>query len=141
MRNFIYIILLIASSSIYAQTGIENDALYLKYEQEYLNLGTSKLGVTYEYANRDFYSQFQDYKVLHKFRGTKNKEKWLTKNFDKTNFKSADQALTAYNHLLDSKDALDKSIENMQQIRNELLKKYNENLIWETLQNRIKTKR
>ena len=140
MKNLIYSIILIASSSIYAQGGIENDALFLKYEQEYLKMGTSNLGLEYEQANQDFYSKFTDYKERNKFGKSKDKEKWLDRNYKKTAFSSAKEALGSYNNLLKATEAVDKMSNNVQEIRNELLKKYDVNLIWETLQNRIKTK-
>lgn len=138
MKNFIYSIILIASSNIYAQSSIENDALFLKYEQEYLSITTSNLGRDYEKANRNFYSNFTDYKERNKFNKSKDKENWLNKNYKKTTFASAADAVTSYNMLLSTKEALDKGTNSIQEIRNELLKKYDVNLIWDTLQTRIK---
>ncbi len=139
MKNFIYAIILIASSSIYAQTSIENDALFLKYEQEYLRIGTSNLGRDYELANRNFHTNFIDHKERNKFAKSKDKERWLTKNYKKTTFSSATEAVNAYNNMVNAKAALDKQTNEVQEIRNELLKKYDVNLVWETLQTRIKT--
>ena len=138
MKNFIYAIILIASSSIYAQTSIENDALFLKYEQEYLKMSTSNLGVQHEQANKEFNSSFNSSKETNKFAKSKDKESWLTKNYKKTTFSSATEAVNAYNNMVNAKAALDKQTNEVQEIRNELLKKYDVNLIWETLQTRIK---
>lgn len=138
MKNFIYSIILIASTNIYAQSSIESDALYLKYEQAYLQQGTSNLGRDYEAANKEFYSNFTDYKEREKFSKNKNKENWLTKNYKKTAFTSAAAAVGSYNNMLNAQAALNKASNDIQEIRNELLKKYDVNLIWDTLQSRIK---
>jgi len=139
MKNLIYSIVLIASSSIYAQSGIESDALFLKYEQEYLKMGTSNLGRNYEQANQNFYSKFIDHKERNKFSKSKDKENWLTKNYKKTAFTSAAEAVSSYNNIVSAKEAMDKVSNEIQEIRNELLKKYDVNLIWNTLQARIKS--
>lgn len=140
MKNFIYAIILIASSSIYAQTSIENDALFLKYEQEYLKFGKSNLSEDYEQANKDFNSKFTNYKDLIKFRNNNDKERWLTKNYKKTQFTTAQEAVSSYNNIVISSYKLKKSSSDLQEIRTELLKRYDENLIWQTLQARIKAK-
>lgn len=141
MKNFIYIIFLIASSSIYAQNTIESDALFLKYEQEYLKLGSSTSGPEYELANKNFYSKFTDNKVKNKFEKTKDKQRWLEKNYKKTEFGSIAEAVSSYNDMLSLQDSINKVSNDIQEIRNELLKKYDVNLIWETLQTRIKARR
>ena len=140
MKNLIYSIILIASSSIYAQSGIENDGLFLKYEQEYLKMGTSNLGRDYELANRNFYKNFTDHKERNKFSKSNDKEKWLNKHYKKTAFSSAMEAVNSYNYMVGLQEAINKSSNDLQEIRNELLKKYDVNLIWDTLQTRIKSK-
>lgn len=141
MKNLIYSIILIASTNIYAQSGIESDALFLKYEKAYLEMGSSNLGRDYELANKNFYTNFTDYKERNKFIKSNDKEKWLNKNYKKTAFNSATEAVGSYNSMLSAKEALDKRSNGIQEIRNELLKKYDVNLIWDTLQNRIKANR
>ena len=140
MKNLIYSVILIASSSIYAQSGIENDALYLKYEQAYLNMGASNNGMNYELAAKDFNENFTDYKERNKFNKSKDKEKWLNKNYKKTAFTSAAAAVNSYNNMINAQDAINKVSNDVQEIRNELLKRYDVNLVWETLQTRIKSK-
>lgn len=140
MKNIIYIIILIASSNIYAQNGIENDELFLKYEQEYFNKSKLVDIENYEFANKDFYSKFNDHKEKDKFRNTKDKERWLNKNLKKTQFKSENEAIESYNKIVSSKEVIDGFNNDIKEIRNELLKKYDVNLIWETLQNRNKSK-
>ncbi len=141
MRNLIYIFILIASSNIYSQTDIEIDELFIKYEQEYLKMNSLGEIDNFELANKNFYSKFSNYKERYKFEKNKDKERWLNKNHKRTDFNSATEAIDAYNHLVSSKEAIDKMSNNIQEIRNELLKKYDVNLIWETLQTRIKSKR
>lgn len=141
MRNLIYVFFLIVSSNIFAQSSIEQDELFLKYEQEYLNSSRAQLGVNYEKAINNFYSKFIDYKSRDKFEKAKDKERWLSKNISKTTFSSENDASETYKNLVNSKNALDNSIKIVQDIRNELLKKYDEKLIWDILQARIKSKR
>lgn len=140
MKNLIYSIILIASSNIYAQSGIESDALFLKYEKAYLEMGSSNLGRDYEQANQNFYSNFTDYKERNKFSKSKDKEKWLSKNYKKTAFVSSTEAVNSYTSMVNAQEAIDKMSNDIQAVRNELLKKYDVNLIWTTLQNRIKAK-
>jgi len=140
MKNLIYSIILIASSNIYAQSGIENDALFLKYEQAYLNMSTSSSVADYEKANQNFYSNFTDHKERSKFNKSKDKSNWLNKNYKKTGFSSATEAIGSYNNMVNAKASIDKVSNDVQEIRNELLKKYDVNLVWETLQTRIKNK-
>src|SRR5690606_3384041 len=78
MRNLIYIFFLIVSSNIFAQSSIEQDELFLKYEQEYLNSSRAQLGVNYEKAINNFYSKFIDFKSRYKFEKAKDKERWLS---------------------------------------------------------------
>ena len=141
MKKLIYIIILMASLNIYAQNAIETDELFLKYEQEYLKAGSSKDGYNYELANKNFTSKFNDYKQWGKFVKSKDKERWLSKNFSKTEFSSADEALQAYNDMVNFDKSLKERNNAIQEIRNELLKKYDETLIWETLQARLKARK
>ena len=140
MKKLIYIIILIASTSIYAQNAIETDELFLKYEQEYLKTGNSEDGRNYELANKNFYSKFNDYKQRNKFQKSKNKESWLSKNVSKTEFGSANEALQAYKDMVELSTLIRDRNNAIQEIINELLKKYDETLIWETLQTRLKVK-
>ncbi len=139
MKNLIYIIVLIASTNIYAQSSIVTDELYLKYEKANLDVIKNPTnGHNYELAITTFYSNFTDYKERIKFDKSKDKENWLNKNYKKTAFKSADEGVAVYNNLLKSKEAIDGVRNNIQEIQNELLKKYDANLISETLRNRLK---
>ena len=141
MRNFIYILVLIVSTNLYAQSGIENDELFLKYEQAYLNMNSQNEFNNYEQATKNFYTSFVNYKDRSKFTKTKDKERWLNKNYSKLNLNSATEALNLYNALINSKAIIDSKNNVVEDTRNELLKKYDVNLVWETLQNRIKARK
>lgn len=139
MKKLIYIIILVASTSIYAQNAIETDELFLKYEQEYLKIDNSVIN-NYERAIKNFYSNFDNYKQKNKFEQSKDKKLWLSKNVSKTKFNSVNDALEAYNNLISSREVIDKINNTIEEIRNELLKKYDETVIWETLQTMLKAK-
>lgn len=142
MKNYISIIVLIFSTSIFAQSGIENDELYLKYEQEYLkSIRSSTAASDYELANKNFYTIFNNYKDRAKFEKAKDKISWLSKNSNKLNSNSAAEALSLYKTFVESKQVLDNNSKFVEGIRNELIKKYDEKIIWETLQNRIKARK
>lgn len=138
MKNIIYVVFLLVTINGFAQSTIEQDALFLKYEQEYLKMGTSNHGRNYELANKNFYSNFADHKDRNKFIKNSNKENWLNKNYDKAGFSSANEALNSYNNMVTAKDALDKEVNNVIEIRNNLLKKYDATLVSETIQRRFK---
>src|SRR5690606_9495858 len=138
MKKLIYIIILIASANIYAQNAIETDELFLKYEQEYLKAGNSEDGRNYELANKNFNSKFNDYKQRNKFQKSKDKERWLNKNFSKTEFGSATEALQAYKDMVNFDKTLKERNNAIQEIRNELLNKYEDTLISEALKTRHK---
>ena len=104
-------------------------------------MGTSNLGRNYEQATASFYSKFTDYKELNKFNKSKDKENWLTKNFKKTGFTSATEAVSSYSNMIAIQAGINKASNDVQEIRNELLKKYDTNLIWDTLQTRIKARK
>ena len=140
MKNLIYIFLLIASTNLYAQGGIENDELFLKYEQEYMNMLNASHGAVYEQAATTFYAKFNSDKEKAKFFKTTDKDRWLTKNVSKTKFSSASEAVSAYTTLVNAKTALDNSSKTVEDLRNELIKKYDADLLWKTLKARILAK-
>ena len=104
-------------------------------------MSSSNIGREFEQANKDFYSKFNDHKDTNKFAKSKDKVSWLTKNFKKTGFNSADEAVNSYNNTVALKTAISKASNDVQEIRNELLKKYDMNLVWDTLQTRIKARK
>jgi len=76
MKNIICIVILMFATGLYAQSTIETNELYLKYEKEYINLTTSDYVTKYEEANREFQMRF-DNKRKGSFQKSKNKERWL----------------------------------------------------------------
>jgi len=123
MKNFIYSIVLIASTSIYAQNNIESDQLFLKYEQEYVKNLQSTAGFDYEQAYASFSQHFTDIKAR-----------------EKTAFTSASEAVASYNNLLQIKATKDAASSNLIQMRSDLLKKYDGMLIYQTLKTRAQAK-
>ena len=141
MKSFIYIVILMCTSNIFAQSSsIENDALFLKYEKEYLNPDIPKCIDNYEMSIRNFYGGFKEARNMRKFDKSKDKSRWLSRNLSKTNFKNAEDALQKYHQFLEATEDRDSLNKRIQDTRNELLKKYDEVLIWETLQRRISSK-
>lgn len=137
MKNIIYCIALIFSSNIYSQNDIEKDQLFLKYEEEYVNLTISDYVTKYEEANRDFNKKF-DYKRKKTFEKSKNKERWLQNNYSKIAFNSPNEALESYANLNKAKLNLDEVSNKVDNLHKELIQKYGVTLIWETLQSRLK---
>ena len=139
MKSIIYIIILIFSTGLYAQSAIETDELFLKYEKEYVNSSERmNYGRDYENAITSFQSKFSDQKNSKAFAKSKNKERWLERNFSKIAFNSADEALDSYARLNQAKENLDRANNKLGDLHKELSKKYDVALIWETLQSRFK---
>lgn len=137
MKNIICIVILMFATGLYAQSTIETNELYLKYEKEYINLTTSDYVTKYEEANREFQMRF-DNKRKGSFQKSKNKERWLQKNFSKTAFSSANEALDSFAKLNQAKQNLDLANNKLGDLHKELSEKYDVTLIWETLQSRLK---
>jgi len=137
MKNIICIVILMFATGLYAQSTIETNELYLKYEKEYINLTTSDYVTKYEEANREFQMRF-DNKRKGSFQKSKNKERWLQKNFSKTAFSSANEALDSFAKLNQAKQNLDLANNKLRDLHKELSEKYDVTLIWETLQSRLK---
>lgn len=139
MKSIIYIIILIFSTGLYAQDAIETDELFLKYEKEYMNYSERRnYGIEYENANASFQSKFSDQKNSKAFAKSKNKERWLERNFSKIAFNSANEALDSYAKINQAKENLDRANNKLGDLHKELSKKYDVSLIWETLQSRLK---
>lgn len=141
MKNIIYLIFLIISTSGFAQSStIVNDNLFLKYEQEYLkylnnrdNQELQKL----DKAENSFYSMFKDQKSVKSFKKSKDQIKWLGKNLSKTNFSSVSEAQTTYTDLYNMKQKQIEQGRVYSELLDELVKKYDPALIWETLKSRF----
>jgi|SRR5690554_1785020 len=140
MRKIFYILAFVFSTGMYAQAPIETDQLYLKYEAEYLNnADRTKYGQEYEQAASEFYMKFtNDQKRFKAFNDSKDKERWLQRNYSRLSFQSAQQAVDSYQNLLTAKQSLDDANNRLKVLYEELKTKYDHTLIWQTLQDRIK---
>lgn len=141
MKNYISIIIFIFSTSVFAQSGIENDEMYLKYENSYIAGRSATSGPRYEKAKGDFYASFKNYKDVSKFENSKDKENWLNKNYKKLNVTNANEAVKLYNDYIIIKTEMYGNENDIQNNYNELVKKYGANLVWETLQKRLKERK
>lgn len=141
MKNIIYLIFLIVSTSGFAQSStIVNDELFLKYEKEYLkylnnrdNQELQKL----DKAEGAFYLMFKDQKGIKSFKKNKDQIKWLGKNLSKTNFSSVSEAQTSYADLYSMKQKQIEQGRSSSELLDELVKKYDPALIWKTLKSRL----
>lgn len=140
MRKIFYILAFAFTIGMFAQAPIETDPLYLQYEAEYLNHGDrNKYGQEYEQAVNEFYLKFSnDQKRFKAFHDSKDKERWLERNYSRLAFQSAQQAVDSYQNLLTAKQNLDDANNKLKVLYEELKTKYDHTLIWQTLQNRIK---
>lgn len=143
MKNIIYLLFLIVSTNVFAQSEIVNDELYLKYEKEYLKYlvetDSNELQIL-DQSDISFYRMFNDVKDIKKFRKSKDQEKWLQKNINKTKFANVNEAQKTYSDLVVLKEKLHNRGALSLDLLDQLLKKYEPELIWETLKTRIKTK-
>ena len=122
MRNLIYILILVFSTNTHAQSQIESDPLFIKYEKEYLkSIHSSTAGPDYELAKKNFYAIFNNYKDKAKFEKAKDKESWLSKNSSKLNSNSSIEAVSLYKSFVEAKEILDNNSKFVGDIRNELL--------------------
>jgi len=139
MKSIICVIILMFSTGLYAQSAIETDELFLRYEKEYINFSERRnYGMEYENAVGSFRSNFNDPKRIKAFENSKNKERWLQKNFSRTAFSSANEALDSFAKLNQAKQNLDLANNKLRDLHKELSEKYDVTLIWETLQSRLK---
>lgn len=144
MKSIIYLIFLVISASGFAQSStIVNDELFLKYEKEYLNylnnIDSSELQ-TLDKAEASFYNMFNDVKDIAKFIKNKNQENWLQRNVSKTKYTDVSEAQKAYSDLMVLKQKLHNEGALSRDLLDQLVKKYEPELIWETLKSRIKNK-
>ena len=139
MKSIIYITLLMFSSSLFAQKDIASDPLYLQYEQEYLaytNTIDNNQLQRLDTMISEFYSNFNDQKALKSYNKNKDQRRWLERNISKTSFKNVTVALAMYDEILRIQTANKERSVPYKQTLEPLLKKYNGDLIWETLKSR-----
>ncbi|WCM41131.1 hypothetical protein MG290_09190 [Flavobacterium sp. CBA20B-1] len=140
MKNIIYIIFLIVSANGFAQSGIANDQLFLKYEAAYLtylnNIDSQELKKLDE-DESTFYKMFISPKAIKSFKKQKDQSKWLQKNLSKTHYKSVLEAQEAYNNIVTVRNKANDESKMFTELLEELLKKYDSKLIWKTLTERM----
>lgn len=139
MKNILGAVLCIFSMNIYSQTtSIETDPLYLQFEKEYEKVSINNTLVKdIDMKISDFNYKLGDDKTRVKFYKNKDKERWLTKNISKTSFSSVEQALQDLDKIAKLQDQLAMLGSEAGKLREELLKKYNSDLVWKTLKSRL----
>lgn len=139
MKNILGAVLCIFSMNIYSQTtSIETDPLYLQFEKEYEKISINNTLVKdIDMKISDFNYKLGDDKTRVKFYKNKDKERWLTKNISKTSFSSVEQALQDLDKIAKLQDQLAMLGSEAGKLREELLKKYNSDLVWKTLKSRL----
>lgn len=139
MKNILGAVLCIFSMNIYSQTtSIETDPLYLQFEKEYEKVSINNTLVKdIDMKISDFNYKLGDDKTRVKFYKNKDKERWLTKNISKTSFPSVEQALQDLDKIAKLQDQLAMLGSEAGKLREELLKKYNSDLVWKTLKSRL----
>ncbi|UUV22251.1 hypothetical protein [Paenimyroides aestuarii] len=140
MKNIICIIFLIVSANGFAQSGIANDQLFLKYEAAYLTYLNNTDAQVLKKLDDDestFYKMFISPKAIKSFKKQKNQSKWLEKNLSKTHYKSVMEAQEAYNGIVTAKNKMNDDSKIFTELLDELLKKYDSKLIWKTLTERM----
>lgn len=140
IKNIIYLLLLVISNNVYSQSSIVNDELYLKYEKEYFkyldSMDTQELQKIDE-VEAAFYKMFKDGKALKSFEKNKDQMRWLEKNFSKTKFSNAKEAQENYSDLFSMKQKQIEQGKVFSELLDELVKKYEPSLIWNTLKSRF----
>lgn len=134
----LYVAVLMLSFSINAQTStIENDPLFDQYAKAYKTSSQSGNGKNYETAFINFYNKFNSNKEYTKFEKSNNKERWLEKNFSKIKFQTSAEALNAYQEIERLKSLLEKDSNEVIALYNELLKKYDREVIYSTVKAKV----
>src|SRR5690554_8220073 len=84
MKSIICVIILMFSTGLYAQSAIETDELFLRYEKEYINFSERRnYGMEYENAVGSFRSNFNDPKEKKPLKITKTKNRGCKRIFSK----------------------------------------------------------
>lgn len=141
MKNILSAVLLIFSMNIYSQNiSIENDELYQQFEKEYKKISLNSTPNDLDLRISSFNSKLGDKKNSSKFYKSKDKEQWLTKNVSKTKFISSQEAIADFNKInsLEAEQAL--IGQEARKLREELIKRYDSKLVWETLKSRLAKK-
>lgn len=140
MKHLIIAVFLVCTTNIYSQ-NIESDPLFLKYENEYHNGALKKLDFNlYEGNLSAFAKSFKDAKAIMNFNKSKDKNRWMQKNLDKTNFSNIGEAMALYNSIIDFEAKQKEASVEITQLNNELEKKYSGKEIFAALKMRYEKK-
>lgn len=139
MRNLICLMLFVVTSTMYSQTSIVNDSLYLQYEAAYTkhSLNYSPLIYNLDRISHEFYTKLGNGKSLTAFNKSKNKEKWLQKNVKKTSFLDAQEAVFLYTSMKEIEQYQEEQGKEMKELLRKLKQKYDGALIWDALKSRL----
>lgn len=140
MRNIICFILLVVASTVYGQNKpITSDELFLQYEAAYVAYQTniSPLLSTLDKATGEFSNKFNNEKATSSFHKSKDKVKWLNKNFNKTSFKSATEAVSLYNIIAELQDSSNEKSKDVLILFEKLKLKYSNVEIHDALKERL----
>jgi len=133
--------LILFSSTVFGQSDIVNDKLYLNYEKEYLNYVNTRGEIvelqSLDKMESDFYNNFKDSKSKKKFLKSKDQNKWLENNYSRTLFVNAASAQNLFESITTLRLKNTAAAAGYMQLLEELLKKYDSKLIWETLKSRL----
>lgn len=137
MKNILSLIVLVLSLNLNAQNKIETDELFIKYKQEYeKNMDNRHLFKELEVKSQIFYEKIK-LDVNRDFYKSKNKEKWLKKNFSRTGFQTIEEVEYAYIELKKLREEAEIRTRVILPIYNELLKKYNRDEIYQAVKDYI----
>lgn|SRR5690554_810629 len=139
MKSILYITLFMFSSNLFAQQDIASDPLFLEYEKEYMKYTNSFDANELQQLDQmiaEFYSKFNDSKAIRNYQRNKDQRRWLQRNISKTSFENVASAHALYDAILSIQNANEERSREFVQLQNQLLKKYDGTLIWNTLRSR-----
>lgn len=140
MKNIICFILFAVSVTMYSQNGsIVNDQLYLQYENAYVNYHV-KVASSISDLDRsigEFNANFINEKTFVSFNKSNDKIKWLNKNYKKTGFQNATQAVSLYSAIVQLEEYRTEMGQDLLMLYNELLAKYDNLQIYNALKQRL----
>ena len=140
MKHLIIAVLLVFTTNLYSQ-NIESDPLFLKYENEYHNGALKKLDFNlYEKNLGAFDKSFKDAKASVSFNKSKDKQRWIEKNLDRTSFSSINEAKALYNSITDFEVKHREASVEIAKLNTELEKKYSGKEIFAALKRRYEKK-
>lgn len=137
MKNIFIIIVFIFSININAQSKIENDELFARYKKEYIKQSENRqVASEFDAKSQAFHEKMNSDKKRG-FYKSKNKGKWLKKNISKTGFQNLEEAEYAYAEVRRLEDELRNRGKVVKELYEELLKKYDREVIFEAVKNNV----